>query len=138
MFGMRGYAGAGAGSRYRALDVSSRVEGASPHRLIAILFDELMLALDATAAAQRQGDVAKRGPRQARALAILHALETSLDHEKGGEIAANLAAIYRHARHETLAGVQENAPERIEQARAAIGEIAGAWAGIGNPAAQAA
>lgn len=131
MFGMQGYGGGGAGSRYRSLDMASKVEGASPHALIAVLFDELLLSLEATAAAQRSGDAAKRGPRQARALAILHALEASLDHEKGGEIAAGLAAIYRHARRETVAGVQEDAPERIDRARAMIAEISGAWAQIG-------
>lgn len=131
MFGMQGYGGGGAGSRYRSLDVSSKVEGASPHALIALLFDELLLSLDATAAAQRSGDAARRGPRQARALAILHALEASLDYENGGEIAQGLAAIYRYSRRETVAGVQENAPERIDRARTSIAEIAGAWASIG-------
>lgn len=128
MFGAQAY---GAGARYRKLDVASKVEGASPHRLIGILFEELSMSLEATAAAQRLGDVARRGPRQARAISILHALEASLDFDRGGEIAQGLAAIYREARRLTVAGVQENAPDRIDQARQMIAEIADAWGSIG-------
>ncbi len=129
MFGTQAH---GAGARYRDVDIASRVEGASPHRLIAILFDELLLSLRATAAAVRQGDLVQRGPRQARALSILHALEASLDFAAGGEIAEGLAAIYREARRLTLAGLQENDPLRIEQARELVGEIAGAWDSVGS------
>ena len=132
MFGVQGYgAGGGAGARYRALDLGTRVQDASPHRLVAILFEELLLSLEATAAAQRAGDTARCGPRQARALSILHALEASLDFAAGGEIAQGLAAIYRHARRETVAGVQEDSPARIDGARTVIAEIAGAWTTIG-------
>ena len=120
----------GARARYRDADIAAQVEGASPHRLIAILFDELLLSLRATAAAVRQGDLAKRGPRQARALSILHALETSLDFAAGGEIAEGLAGIYREARRLTLQGVQQNDPLWIDRARELVDEIAGAWSSI--------
>ena len=121
----------GAATRYRNVDIGSRVEGASPHRLIAVLFEELDKAIQTTLAALRQGDVVKRAARQSRALSILHALEASLDHEKGGEIAAGLATIYREARRLIVAGAQEDDPERIEKARDMVGEIAEAWARIG-------
>src|SRR3546814_18406467 len=79
-------------ARYQSIDMTSRIEGASPHGLVAILFDELLKALDAMTAAIRRGDLGQRGTRQARALSILHGLEASLDFEKGGAIADGLAA----------------------------------------------
>lgn len=121
----------GAARSYRNIDLSSRVEGASPHRLVAILFEELMKSLDAMAAAMRRNDFSQRGPRQARALSILQGLETSLDHDKGGDIAADLALIYRHARKVTMEGSRANDPAKIDQARIVIGEIASAWEEIG-------
>lgn len=128
MFGMQGYGG---GAQYRRLDIAAKVEGASPHGLVAILFDELLLSLEATAAAQRARDYTRRGPRQTRALSILHALEGSLDHTQGGDIADGLAAIYREARRLTVTGCQEDSPDMIDQARGVIAEIAGAWRAIG-------
>lgn len=68
-----------AGGSYRTIDVSSRIEGANPHGLVQILFDELSAALDTLVALGVGGDRGKRNERHARATAILHGLESSLD-----------------------------------------------------------
>src|ERR1700759_4100103 len=106
MFGTQGYAKAS--SRYAAVDAGSKVEGATPHQLVKVLFDELMLAMDASAHAMRAGDRIKARDKQTRALTILHALEGSLDFDKGGEIAVNLAIVYREVRRRLLAALPEN------------------------------
>ena len=117
-------------ARYSEVDVTARVEGASPHGLVAILFEELMKALGTMAAAERAGDRARSLSVQARALSMLHGLETGLDFERGGEIAPNLAKIYREARR--LLGTHGDARGKaIEEARAMIGTIAEAWTAIG-------
>jgi len=119
-------------ARYRAVDLSSRVEGASPHGLVMIMFDETLKAMDAMAAAMRRADVVQRGQKQVRTLNILHGLETSLDHGRGGAIAADLSAVYRESRRLVLAAGRDNDPEPLAQARAMLGEIASAWEGIGS------
>jgi flagellar protein FliS len=121
----------GAGARYRNIDMSSRLEGASPHRLVAILFEELLRAIETAQAADRQGDRGKRAERQSRALSILHALEASLDFQTGGEIAVSLSSIYREARRLIGVGGREAQPAMIEQARAMLADIASAWNEIG-------
>ncbi|QUT08422.1 flagellar protein FliS [Sphingobium phenoxybenzoativorans] len=125
MFYGQGYAGS-ATRRYAAVHAGSRIEGASPHALVKILFDELMFAMDAAVVADRQGDSAKSAEKSARALTILHALESSLDFDQGGEIAVGLAHIYREARRLLIAGSQEE----VTRARGMIAEIAEAWAQI--------
>lgn len=130
MYFSQGYAGV-ARRRYAAVDASSKVEGATPHQLVKILFDELLLALDAAALAERNGDRVKASDKQARAISILHGLEGSLDFEKGGDIAAGLSRIYREARRLVLSGAQDKAPEHVAKAREIIAEIAGAWEQIG-------
>jgi flagellar protein FliS len=132
MFMSNGYgAMGGARTRYQSVDVESQVEGASPHRLIAILFDELMKAIEIMLAAQRSGNRVKMIDRQARASTILLGLETSLDFEAGGELAINLARIYREARRLIQQGGRGEDPAMIEQARDLLSEIADAWAQIG-------
>ncbi|WP_236035906.1 flagellar export chaperone FliS [Rhizorhabdus histidinilytica] len=121
----------GAKLRYQTVDVDSRVEGASPHRLIGILFEELMKALEIMTAAQRAGMTAKAIDKQARASNILLALETSLDYRNGGEIAVNLAKIYREARRLVRLGGRDNQPELVDRARAYLAEIVEAWEAIG-------
>jgi len=120
-----------AARRYAAIDTGSRVEGATPHQLVRILYDELLLALGTSALALKNGDRHKCIDRQSRALAILHALETSLDFERGGDVAPSLAIVYREVRRRTVAATASNDPELLESARGIIAEIAGAWNQIG-------
>jgi flagellar secretion chaperone FliS len=118
-------------ARYLDVDVTSRIEGASPHRLVAILFEELDKAVDAMGVALTQGETGRIFTAQSRALTILHGLETSLDHQRGGEIAPGLAAIYREARRLLRAASRASDPKRAEQARDMLRAIAGAWTAIG-------
>jgi flagellar secretion chaperone FliS len=121
-----------ASARYQSVDLSSRIEGATPHQLVQMMYEELLKSLDAMAVAARRGDYVQRGQRQSRALAILTALETSLDFDKGGEIAAGLVTIYREARRLAVAGGRDGEAGRIGEARAILAEIATAWDAIGQ------
>lgn len=131
MFYNQGYAGNMAARRYAAVHSGSRTEGATPHALVKILFDELLLALDAAALAERQGERVIVSDKQARAMSILFALESSLDFDKGGSVALGLAQIYREARRLLLLGAKGRSAEPVDQARAIISEIAEAWGQIG-------
>lgn len=114
-------------ARYQNVDLSSRIEGASPHGLVAILFDELLKSLDAMAAAMAARDYGQRGTRQARVLSILHGLESSLDLDGGGDIALSLLGIYREARRLVLGAGRDNDADQLARARAMLAEIASAW-----------
>lgn len=133
MYMSNGYGSAmnGAKARYQTVDVESRVEGASPHRLIGIMFDELMKAMEIMAAAQRAGISAKAIDKQARASNILLALETSLDYRNGGDVALNLAKVYREARRLVQLGGRNNQPELVDKARTYLVDIVEAWEAIG-------
>ena len=131
MFYNQGYAGNSAARRYAAVHSGSRTEGATPHGLVKILFDELLLALDAAALAERNGDRMKVSDKQARAMSILFALESSLDFDKGGDVATGLAQIYREARRLLLVGAEERSAAPVDEARAIVAEIAEAWNQIG-------
>ncbi|HEX7819225.1 MAG TPA: flagellar export chaperone FliS [Sphingobium sp.] len=129
MFGTQGYAAAS--RRYAAIDAGSKIECATPHQLVKILFDELMLAMESSALSMVAGDSVKARDKQIRALTLLHALDSSLDFEKGGEVALSLGVIYREVRQRVLAAVPENDATRMMSAHAVIGDIASAWGQIG-------
>lgn len=119
-------------ARYQSVDIASRIEGATPHQLVQIMYEELLKALDAMAFATARGDYVQRGQQQSKALGVLTGLETSLDFDKGGQIAVDLVAIYREARRLVVAGGRENDARMVTQAREMIQEIAAAWDAIGN------
>ena len=134
MYQPRGQFG-NARARYQDVDLASRIEGATPHQLVAVMFEELLKTLDAMAVAVRRDDLLRRGRCQSRALAILKGIETSLDFEQGGDIAEGLASIYREASRLILAGRKGNDAAAVAAAREMVGEIASAWEAIGAPAA---
>ncbi|MCE7795639.1 flagellar protein FliS [Sphingobium sufflavum] len=129
MFGTQGYAAAS--RRYAAIDAGGKIEGATPHQLVKILFDELLLAIESSALSAAAGDSAKARDKQVRALMLLRALDSSLDFDKGGDVALSLGVIYREVRQRLLVAVPQNDAERIMSAHAVIAEIAGAWTQIG-------
>lgn len=118
-------------ARYRDVDVAARVEGATPHGLIVIMFDELLKGLGTLAAAEASADMARRNAAQARVLSLLHGLESALDFKRGGEIAANLARIYREARRLLTQPAPHERPTALRQARQMLATVSGAWETIG-------
>lgn len=120
-----------ASRRYAAVHAGSRIESASPHGLVKILFDELLLAMEDAAVALEQADRTKANDKHIRALSIIHALDSSLDFEKGGEIATGLAVIYREARRLMILAYQTGAGQEARKAHAIVAEIADAWNRIG-------
>jgi flagellar protein FliS len=122
---------AAARARYNSIDMTSRIEGASPHQLVAILFEELLKALDELAAATARKDFSRMGTSQSRALSMLFGLQSSLDMEKGGDLARNLAAIYAEGRQRTIQGVRERNVVELVKVREMLSEIATAWEAVG-------
>ncbi|GGB52214.1 flagellar export chaperone FliS [Blastomonas aquatica] len=112
---------------YKAVDTVSRVEGASPHDLVLILFDELLLRLDASVRHAQRGEGVPMIQARARASAIVIALEESLDFNKGGELALALARIYREASRRINAAISVDKVDLLISARQMLAEIAEAW-----------
>lgn len=120
------------GARYREIDVAARVEGATPHGLVSIMFEETLKAIGMLRAAEAARDLARRNAAQARVISLLHGLEASLDYKRGGEIAANLGRIYREARRllTNAPGVDRQAA--LIQAADMLSTVSGAWEAIGT------
>ncbi len=118
-------------ARYRDIDVAARVQGATPHGLVLIMFDELLKGLDVLQAAEAAQDFARRNATQARVVSLLHGLESSLDFAKGGEIADNLGRIYREARRllGPTPGIERQSA--LAQARDMLSTVSSAWEAIG-------
>jgi flagellar protein FliS len=112
---------------YEAMSYSSRIEGASPHELVTILYEELVLALTLLAFSMRAQDSMKTNAQFGRASGIIHALEAGLDHDLGGTLAESLSAIYRSARTEMMVARETNNPDRVERLAQAFTDMNDSW-----------
>jgi flagellar secretion chaperone FliS len=116
-------------SRYQQIDLASRIESATPHSLVTMLYTELCIALAVMRRAAAAGDQARQREQHERASSILHTLEASLDRAQGGALADTLAGIYRQMRRRLLAG-RSGDMAAIDEVVAGIESLATAWARI--------
>ena len=121
-----------ANQHYRNMELQSRVASASPHGLISLLYEELLRSLDLLTATATRGSSISGNPHHGKAVSILIALESSIDFANGGDLAGVLQRIYRSAVRTLNDAARANDISRISELRAAISEIAYAWAALTN------
>ena len=119
---------------YKNVGVQSSVEFASPHQLIDLLFDGLVVALASARGALQRGDVSAKGVQIMRAVRLLNeGLKAGLDNERGGALAERLASLYDYCIERlTLANVR-NDGEMLAEVAALIAPVAQGWKEIGRP-----
>jgi flagellar secretion chaperone FliS len=105
---------------------------APPGRLVVMLYDGCLRFLFQSAYAMREGNRKVAQERLRRAEAIIDELRASLDHDKGGEIAANLDALYGFSRSHLIKAWTENDAEKIDEVARLMGELRDAWAQIAS------
>jgi flagellar secretion chaperone FliS len=124
-----GHAGANA---YARVGNETGVMGASPHRLIALLFQGARQAVAQARFHLKQGEVGRRGEAIGKAIKIIESgLQASLDRNAGGEIAGRLDALYGYMSRRLLeANIKSNEAMLIE-VDGLLATIEEAWTGIG-------
>lgn len=124
----------GAARSYARIGLETQVMSASPQRLISLLFDGARAAIGQARLHFEQGNTAARGAAISKAIDIVETgLKASLDMKAGGELAANLAAVYDLViRHLLLANLN-NDPQRLDPADRLLAEIGSAWREAADP-----
>jgi flagellar secretion chaperone FliS len=110
----------------------SSVLTAPPERLVVMLYDGAHRFLFQAAHAMRSGDISQTNNRMQRAEAIISELRGTLNHEKGGEVAGRLEAIYDFCQRHLLEARLKKDPQRIEQVMKLLGELRDAWEQVAN------
>lgn len=123
-------------SAYAKVGVETGVMAADPHKLIVMLFEGAEVALRLAKQQMVDGDVPAKGRSISKAINIIdNGLRASLDKKAGGEIAANLEALYEYMVGRLLHANLNNSPEMLHEVLSLLGELRGAWESIapGNP-----
>jgi len=106
------------------LDATTEV---SSHRLIQMLMEG---ALDKVAIAKGhmvRGEIKEKGSYISWAISIVEGLKSSLDFEQGGEIAANLEALYDYIQRRLVLSNLENDPAMLDEVIGLLKNIKTAW-----------
>ncbi|MGB0663599.1 MAG: flagellar export chaperone FliS [Pontibacterium sp.] len=108
-------ANAAALRQYQSVDLRATVETASPHKLIAMLFEGALKAMAKAKGAAERGNTTERTQQLNKASDILVHLRAMLDVEKGGEYAQNLYALYGYMIRRVISANRDNSPEAAQE-----------------------
>lgn len=129
---MFGSAGSGINA-YTKVGVETGVTTASPHRLIAMLFEGALVAISSASMHMKSGSILEKGQAVSKAITILDSgLRASLNKEVGGEIAQNLDALYEYMSRRLLEANLKNDPEILKEVHGLLLGIKTAWDEIGD------
>jgi len=121
----------------RALDAyrQTEVQSRTPLELVVMLYDgALRFAAQARDAIAR-GDVPARQNAISRLLAIVSELQSTLDMERGGEIARSLDALYNYVNDRLMSASFKKDPRLIDEAIQVLTTLREGWATIAAPGA---
>ncbi|MGE3840676.1 MAG: flagellar export chaperone FliS [Vicinamibacterales bacterium] len=117
-----------AAAAYQQVEVTSR----SPLELVVLLYDGAIGALRQTHDAMVTRDLAAKARSMKKALHIVHHLQSTLNMQEGGEVAANLDAVYRDVIGRILEANLQGAPELLDEAIALLTTVRQGWSEIAD------
>ena len=125
---------------YAKVGMETGVVAASPHKLIVMLFDGALVALNGALNGMRNGDIAEKGKSISKAIMIIDSgLRAALDKNAGGDIAEGLDALYEYMSARLLTANLNNDLGMLEEVQRLLSDLRETWNAIGpTPAAAAA
>lgn len=112
--------------------------GASPAALVVMLYDGALRFIEGGRMAMRAKDLSRQNDLLQRAQRIVLELMSTLDREKGGEIAGNLAALYDFVLDRLMRANIEDVETPLDEAAHTLRELREAWAQIASSTAPSA
>jgi len=110
----------------------SQIETASPIDLIIMLYDRAIVLLDKAINEISEGKYEEKNTSLTKATDIVFELLTTLDNDKGGEIASSLTRLYNFVIREiTTANTSLNTKE-LDNAKRVLSELRESWVSIKN------
>lgn len=107
--------------------VETSVSEASPHKLIAMLYEGALKNLMIAKVFIDQKNYSKKSEHINKALSIINALRDGVNLEKGGEVAENLFALYDYCYRKVFEGSIKNDIEALDEVVAHIKGLEEAW-----------
>ena len=108
---------------YKMVDQVGRVDYANQVELVQMLFGALLDSMSEADGHMQRGAIDLKCKSIARADKIVQGLRVTLDHERGGELARNLDALYDYVSRRLLHANLRNDVESLREARGLMADI---------------
>jgi flagellar secretion chaperone FliS len=118
---------------YSRVGVETGVQGASPHKLVAMLFEGYFESLMRAKAAMASGQIEVKGREIGRAVRIVEeGLKASLDLRAGGSLAADLSDLYAYVTLRLTQANLKNDAAALDECHALVKPLRDAWQSIAS------
>ncbi|WP_180124695.1 flagellar export chaperone FliS [Rhodoferax sp. BLA1] len=122
-----------AASAYQRINIETSMHTIDQYQIVSLLFDGLLESMATARGALARGDVATKCNAIAKALRILQeGLTTGLDPVEGGELAANLGALYGYCSKRLMLANATNDDLLLQEVQRLIEPVAQGWKEIGK------
>ena len=120
--------------QYKNVGLAAAVQTASPRELIRMLLDGALTALATAKGSIERNDIQDRTQQLNKANDIILGLKDFLDLEQGGEIAANLDALYDYMVRSVMQANRNNDADKVQEVMSLLLEIKAGWTQMDVPA----
>ena len=103
------------------------VQGATPLGLVVMLYDRAIADLRRAIAAIEAHDIEQRTKHLNHFFSVIAELESSLNHEREGSVAKNLAMFYKYARAQAINAAVKNSKEILSHLYEHFSTLRDAW-----------
>lgn len=117
---------------YQNVNATAAVDGASPHKLVAMTYDAVIGEIATARGAMQRRDVAEKGRAIGRAVRLLEeGLLAPLDLNAGGALAVNLRDLYEYTVFRLTMGNLHSDDAALAECARLMRTLGESWAAIG-------
>src|SRR5690606_2348609 len=98
--------------------------------LVQMLLDGAVARVVAAKVAMEAGEIARKGELIGRAIAMVEGLRSALDVERGGDLAANLEALYAYIERRLLESNLHGDAAALDEVASLLREVQSGWRAI--------
>ena len=115
---------------YQRVATQSRLDDASPHRLIQLMMERALTKIGLARSQLRDGMIAEKGGSISDAISIVNGLQASLNHSANQRMSENFDALYAYMMRQLLAANLYNDDDKLAEVASLLNELKSAWDAI--------
>ena len=117
---------------YQQIDAQSRIEDASPHRLIQLLMERALAKIGLARTQMSENKIAEKGNSISDAISIINGLQASLNHKADKRMSENFDALYAYMMRRLLEANLKNDASILDEVTGLLRELKEAWDAIAD------
>lgn len=121
-----------AAQAYQQLDLSSKIDAASPHRLIQLMMERALSKIGLARTQMQAGRIEEKGRNITDAISIINGLQASLNHTADERLSENFDALYAYMMRRLLEANLQNDDGKLEEVAGLLAELKEAWDAIAD------